>query len=98
MTTLEQLELRIKDLENRVASLESCFSQMENQVNIFGDYKNRTAEELKLIEAQLDAMLDTLDSLINDQANQADRDRAKALKKRLKQNKTRARNAGTKHE
>lgn len=96
MPDYNDLLRRIEQLEAKVASLEHALGLIDTTVSSFGDYKNRTIEELKLIEDQLDAMIDTLDLLINDQANQADRERAKALKARLKQNKTRAKNAAAK--
>lgn len=93
MVTLQELEERLVALESRVATLETCFSNIERQVDNFGNYKDRTADELLLIERQLDIMIETLDLIINDQANQSDRARAKALRTRLKKNKTRAQNA-----
>lgn len=93
MTDLTNLEARVSDLEARMTKLETSFSSMERSLDSFGDYKNRTTEELELIDQQIVIMMETLESIISNNMHQTDLVRAKALKARLKNNQTRARKA-----
>lgn len=95
MTDLASLEARVSDLEGRMARVETSFSMMERQLETFGDYKNRTNEELEFIDQQIVIMMETLESVISNNMHQTDLVRAKALKARLKNNQTRARKAKT---
>lgn len=93
MTDLATIEARLSDLEGRMERLETSFSMMENSLNTFGNYKNRTNEELEFIDKQIVIMMQTLESVISNNMHQTDLVRAKALKRRLKNNQTRAKKA-----
>ncbi|WP_309266222.1 hypothetical protein [Aeromonas salmonicida] len=93
MTDFASLEARVSNLEGRIERLEISFSMMERSLGTFGDYKNRTDEELEFIDKQIVIMMETLDSVISNNMHQTDLVRAKALKARLKNNQTRARKA-----
>ncbi|MEC6814273.1 hypothetical protein VXS05_04290 [Photobacterium toruni] len=93
MTDFADIEARLSRLENRVTSLESNFSMIELSISNFGDYKNRTREELNLMKGQFSMLVDTLESMLNKTISDDDAVRAKALKRRLKNNQTRVQKA-----
>lgn len=93
MTDMTDLEARVTVLEGQMQQVISSLSLMDNSLNTFGDYKNRTGEELVFIDNQIQIMMDTLESILSSNMHQTDLVRAKALKKRLKNNQTRARKA-----
>jgi exonuclease VII small subunit len=87
---LVELEVRVDSLEDKVTSLErSTTLTLED----FGDYKNRTDEELKLMESQVSRLLDVINDVLSTLDNTEGIARAKRLQSRLKNNHTRIRNA-----
>ncbi len=75
-------------LEDRLTALErSTTLTLED----FGNYKNRTDEELKLMESQISRLLDVINDVLSTLDNQEGILRAKNLQRRLKNNYTRIR-------
>jgi hypothetical protein len=64
-----------------------------SQLDQFGDYKNRTQNKLKIMDEQMSLMVDICESLVRDAINQSDIIRAKAVLRRLRNNKTRIKKA-----
>lgn len=90
---LSELERRTAELENRVTNIESNLTLMASQLDQFGKYKNRTQDELKLMNEQISLMVDACESLVKDAINQSDIIRAKSVLRRLRNNKTRIQKA-----
>jgi molecular chaperone GrpE (heat shock protein) len=87
---LAELEDRVEGLEDRVTSLErSTTLTLED----FGNYKNRTNEELRLMESQISRLLDHINDVLSTLDNTEGIARAKRLQSRLRNNDTRIRNA-----
>lgn len=85
-----ELEDRMSEMEDRIGTIESYIvSILDN----FGSYSSRTDEELSMMVKQMTDMEETLESLIKNQENMRDIQRAKKAQKRVRQNKTRAMNA-----
>lgn len=90
MLGINDIRKRLDDLEGRVTSLErSTLLILED----FGDYKNRTYEELKLMESQISRLLDQINDVLSTLDNTDGITRAKSLQRKLKNNYTRIRNA-----
>jgi len=90
---LAELELRTTELEERVSDIENSLGLMASQLDQFGDYKNRSQKELKIMDEQISLMIDTCELLVKDAINQSDIIRAKSVLRRLRNNKTRIRKA-----
>jgi predicted nucleic acid-binding Zn-ribbon protein len=88
---------RLADLENRVDGLEDRVTSLERSTTLtledFGDYKNRTNEELKLMESQISRLLNHINDVLSTLDNTEGIARAKRLQSRLRNNHTRIRNA-----
>jgi hypothetical protein len=82
--------LGIEELEGRVDDLEL---QIGSALKHFGNYKNRTAAELQLIRSQLDDLLHAVTNALETIENDAKRQRAASLKRRLLNNLTRVKKA-----
>lgn len=89
--------LGIDDLEERVTELEDqmehVFNKFDSDLDTFKDYKNKTEEELRELASTMDYMLDVTEALINTEDNKANLDRAKAVQRKIRHNRTRAMNA-----
>jgi predicted RNA-binding protein associated with RNAse of E/G family len=93
MMDIEEIVKRLTDLENKVDQIDIRLTTVEKSVaetlDLFGDYKNRTVEELTLMNGQIDALIRTVDSLVTTSENTLATERAKNLRRRLLNNKTR---------
>lgn len=91
--TNEEIVKRLTDLEGRVDQIEIRLDAVEQHVvstlDQFGDYKNRTVEELVLMKGQIGGLVRSVESLILSAENIAAVDRAKSLRRRLLNNQTR---------
>jgi predicted nucleic acid-binding Zn-ribbon protein len=85
-----ELQERMNEIEDRVSSLES---HMERTLSNFGSYSKRTEQELKLMNRQINEMLETLEAIITTQENNFDIEKAIRLRRRLRNHKTRVTNA-----
>ena len=90
-------QLGLNEVRERLSSLESKVDQMESHVDTtlrhFGGYRSRTSEELKLMEGQIDTLLDIVEDVIDASNYQDGIDTSKKLRKRLRNHKTRIQNA-----
>ncbi|HDM8069667.1 hypothetical protein [Vibrio harveyi] len=89
----EELVARIKRLEERQDAIEQrhevFVTFISEELNALGDYKNRTDSELSSMDGKIDQLtkIATLhQGIFEDQEN---RDRAKAVNRRLKNHQTR---------
>ncbi|HEK0718892.1 hypothetical protein [Stutzerimonas degradans] len=91
--TNEEIVKRLRELEGRVDRIEVRLDAVEQHVvstlDQFGDYKNRTVEELVLMKGQIDGLVQSVESLILSAENTAAMERAKSLRRRLLNNQTR---------
>lgn len=89
----EEISRRLTDLEHKVDQIDIRLTSVEESVaatlNLFGNYKNRTVEELSLMSGQIGALIRSVDSLVNTSENKSATERAKSLRRRLLNNKTR---------
>ena len=96
-SALEGIARRLTELENRVESLDHRLTVVEEQVRStldhFGDYKNRTERELKLMRVQIDDLLATAEALVQRAEDREHQMRAQRLVRRLKNNRTRIQKA-----
>ncbi|MEZ8059742.1 hypothetical protein [Vibrio splendidus] len=90
---LEKLSVRVKRLEERQDAMEQRQEELvifvSNELDALGDYRNRTDSELSNMDVkieQLEKIADLHNGIFEDQEN---RDRAKAVKRRLKNHQTR---------
>ena len=64
---IDQLENQMNDMDQRVKAVELQIMTVKDHATImlnnFGDYKNRTSEELKLMNGQIGDVLNTVDEL-----------------------------------
>ena len=90
MLGINEIRKRLDNLEDRVASLENS---TELIMKDFGDYKNRTREELKLMESQVSRLLGQINDVLSTLDNVEGITRTKSLRQRLRNNHTRIRNA-----
>lgn len=90
---IDEIAKRLTDLENKVDQIDIRLSSVEQTVegtlNMFGDYKNRTVEELTLMSGQIDILIRSVDSLVTTAENNSAVERARNLRRRLLNNKTR---------
>jgi archaellum component FlaC len=90
MLGIPDIRKRLDELESRVTSLErSTVLILED----FGDYKNRTHEELKLMESQISRLLDQINDVLSTLDSTEGITRARSLQRRLRNNHTRIKNA-----
>lgn len=91
--TNEEIVKRLRELEGRVDQIEVRLDAVEQHVvstlDQFGDYKNRTVEELVLMKGQIGGLVGSVESLILSAENAAAVERAKSLRRRLLNNQTR---------
>jgi len=89
--------LGIKDLHQRVVELETRIGSIETDVDStlqqFGKYHSLTVEELTLVRKQLEDLLEGVSNVISTLENQAEKQRAARLKRRLRYNLTKLNNA-----
>ena len=95
---ISQILVRLRELEQRADNTDGRLDALEHQVSStlghFGNYKSRTAEELRLIKSQLSDMIAMAESLVlAAEHSTAEEQRAKAILRKLKNNRTRAQNA-----
>jgi hypothetical protein len=83
---INELRKRLDSLEDRVTSLEHSTGLI---LDGFGNYKNRTNEELKLMELQISKLLAQIDNVLSTLDNKEGIARAKNLRRRLANNQTR---------
>lgn len=83
---LVELETRVDQIETRLSVVETT---VESTLNLFGNYKNRTNEELKLMSDQIALLIRTVESLVTTAEHSAALERAKSLRRRLMNNNTR---------
>jgi regulator of replication initiation timing len=86
LTKLQELERRVEGLEQRVHTIEQ---QIVTTLDHFGDYKTRTTEELTLMGAQVDSLLQIVEALVETAENEDTQQRARRLRARLRNNQTR---------
>ena len=84
---IPDLKVRIDGIETRIAHLENL---VESSLKDLGGYKERTAEELRVMKTQIENMLDSIEALIQIEEGQEVIEDAKRLRRRLKNHKTRA--------
>lgn len=89
---LQQVAKRVEECESLLATLTK---QMKAELEAFGDYKNRTQSELKNITRHLRRSDAVLTALVTTAENEADAARARQLRKRVRNNLTRAENTLT---
>ena len=86
-------KLRLPELERRVVAIEDRIVFLERDVNSsldkFGDYKNRTRDELGQMRKDIDNLLDGVEALVQQAEHKRDIQRAKQLRGRLRNNQTR---------
>lgn len=91
--TIEEIIARLSALEGKVDQIEVRLAIVEQHVaatlDQFGGYKNRTAEELSLMNGQISNLISSVESLILTAENSVALERAKNLRRRLQNNKTR---------
>ena len=87
---LSEIKQRITALEHRVDSLEGEVSRV---LKHFSNFKNRTLEELQLMEGQVNDLLESVDALIKHANHKESIERAKRLRRRLRNHRTRIENA-----
>lgn len=87
---INEIRKRLDEVESRVASLEQS---TELILKNFGNFKNRTEGELKLMKSQIEDLLNLIENVLTTLENQEGIGRAKRLKTRLKNNLTRISNA-----
>lgn len=89
----DEIARRLTDLEDKVNQIDTRLSSVEQSVattlDLFGDYKNRTVEELSLMSSQIDALVRTVESLVITSEHKSGTERAKSLRRRLLNNQTR---------
>lgn len=91
---IERLEEIVNTLDNKVTTLVTAFEKhVASALGHFGDFKNRTDKELRLMQNQIDNLLGSVEAIIQHMRNQQDIQRARQLLKRLKNNKTRIQKA-----
>ena len=96
---IDELESQVNNLEQRLGSVEiqvsQQASQMDDALSRFGDYKNRTREELELMEKQIGDLIRRFESIEIETVEE--KETVIAIKsrslKRLKNHRTRAQNA-----
>ncbi|MBX8486961.1 hypothetical protein [Pseudomonas cichorii] len=90
---IEEIIARLSALEGKVDQIEVRLATVEQHVaatlDQFGGYKNRTAEELSLMNGQISNLISSVESLILTAENSVALERAKNLRRRLQNNKTR---------
>lgn len=93
---ISEIKERLNNLENRVSVVETKITALEGEVGRglenFGNYKNRTKEELDLMRRNIETILDTVNNVIDTLESEEAKNRAIALRKRLKNNQTRINN------
>ena len=91
--TIEEIIARLSALEGKVDQIEVRLTIVEQHVaatlDQFGGYKNRTAEELSLMNGQISNLISSVESLVLTAENSVALERAKNLRRRLQNNKTR---------
>ena len=87
---LHEIKERITELEYRVDALEG---EVTRTLRHFGNFKNRTTEELHLMQSQINDLLDGVDALIQHAEHNEAIERATRLRKRLRNHRTRIENA-----
>lgn len=90
---IDEIIRRLDTIEPKVAEIEAQMKQMERTLGHFGDYKRRTQEELKLMKDQMEDLLGAVENLIENAETQHKIQEAKALRRRLRNNHTRIKNA-----
>jgi archaellum component FlaC len=92
----KEIHKRINDLESRVDELERRIRPLEDSTALilggFGDYKNRTDAELKLMELQISTLLEQINNVLDTLESAEGIARVKTLRSRLRNNLTRIRN------
>ena len=83
---LPELEQRVDDVDTRMRGIEG---DIRSSLNQFGDYKNKTRDELSRMRKDIDNLLDAVDALVRQAEDQQEIKRAKQLRGRLRNNKTR---------
>ena len=81
---VDAIDQRVEAIDQRVTTVEI---QAETMLRHFGNYKNRTSEELKLMDGQIGDLLISVEALVDRIQYGKGADQAKKLKKRLKLNK-----------
>ncbi len=85
---LPELEQRVKALEVNVNDLERDFKSAA-----FGDYKNKTRDELNQLREDIGNLLDSVEALVKQVEGQDEIERAKKLLHQLRYNRTKIQNA-----
>jgi predicted nucleic acid-binding Zn-ribbon protein len=98
---IRELEDQVSTLGDQVVRLEDRVTSLERSTTLtledFGDYKSRTNEELKLMELQITRLLDHINDVLSTLDSIDGITRAKRLQSRLRNHRTRIRNAQEAH-
>lgn len=86
---LQTHEATLKDHQARIGVLEGVLADVVSKLEDFGQYKQRSADELVAIRSELDSLLNVVDTMVKHAINGAGLQEAKALQKRLRNNRTR---------
>lgn len=90
---MEEILKRLADLESKVEQIDVRITAFESNViaalDQLGDYKNRTDEELSSMSGRVDALINSVGSLVAFSEYGLATERAKNLRRRLLNNKTR---------
>ena len=84
--------LGISDLRGRVGRLESKFELFASQLEDLGGYKEMTKRELIEVRGTIKTIHKILEKIIDSKGHDEEFERAKALRKRLRNNLTRVEN------
>ena len=90
---LIQRYLGIDKLESQVNDIDQRLGLVETTLGHFGDYNNRTSKQLKRIESKIEDLLGSVEALIERDESEEATERAKNLRRRLRNHLTRCRNA-----
>ena len=93
---IDATDSKANDLDQRIATLElqveNIVLQTEATLREFGNFKNRTPEELKLMAKLIKNLLGSVDALVKRIENEAGAERAENLLKPLKNKKKQLKN------
>ena len=82
-------EKRLEVLDREIAEARGKMTQMDFTLVAYGSYKTRTEEELKLMRQQIEQFMTTADEIVTALEYNEGIERAKALRRRLRNNLTR---------
>lgn len=90
---VDNIEYRLGEVEIQAIQASAAINQMKATLDQFGNFKNQTPEVLNFMEGQIEDLLSAVDALVEAAETAEVLAEAKALRKRLKNNRARIRNA-----